>query len=211
MKQSDTKNKLLNTAEHLFAKQGYQGTSLRCITGKAKVNLASVSYHFGSKEKLLKAVFKRRLVPLNQKRTLLITKVLEEADKQGSPPQVKDVLRAFMEPTIKFRDSEPRARHFVKLVGRSFTAADKTVHKTFHSLIGPMFNTLYGALRKALPNLPEEVLVVRLHLTLGAMAFAMLKCDEMPQSDQINCSGGISTDFLLDVLIPYVTAGMEAP
>ncbi|HDH50886.1 MAG TPA: TetR/AcrR family transcriptional regulator, partial [Nitrospirae bacterium] len=56
MKPTDTKQKIMDTAEHLFARDGYRGTSLRAITGKAGVNLAAVNYHFGSKTSLLETV-----------------------------------------------------------------------------------------------------------------------------------------------------------
>ena len=48
----DTRNRLLNTAQWLFAKQGFKATSLRQITQKAEANVASVNYYFGSKEYL---------------------------------------------------------------------------------------------------------------------------------------------------------------
>ena len=47
-----TKERILDTAERLFAKQGYAATSLRGIIAEAGVNLAAVHYHFHSKEAL---------------------------------------------------------------------------------------------------------------------------------------------------------------
>ena len=52
----DTKARILDAAERLFADNGYSATSLRDITNEAGVNLAAVNYHFGSKEALLSAV-----------------------------------------------------------------------------------------------------------------------------------------------------------
>ncbi len=46
----ETKTKILDVAEQLFASHGFAETSLRGITAKAEVNLASVNYHFGSKK-----------------------------------------------------------------------------------------------------------------------------------------------------------------
>jgi len=46
----DTKNRILDAAEVLFAERGFADTSLRLITSEADVNLASVNYHFGSKK-----------------------------------------------------------------------------------------------------------------------------------------------------------------
>ncbi len=53
---SKTQLKLINTAGPLFAEDGLKGTRIRAITEKAGVNVAGINYHFGSKEKLYKAV-----------------------------------------------------------------------------------------------------------------------------------------------------------
>ncbi|PLX72334.1 MAG: hypothetical protein C0615_12250 [Desulfuromonas sp.] len=53
MSQPDTKTRILDAAETLFARDGFHFASLRSITSEADVNLAAVNYHFGSKEALL--------------------------------------------------------------------------------------------------------------------------------------------------------------
>ena len=58
---TDTKTRILDAAEKLFAERGFSETSLRLITSKAEVNLASVNYHFGSKKELIRAVLARYL------------------------------------------------------------------------------------------------------------------------------------------------------
>ena len=68
LRSSSTRESILDTAEALFAQQGHDGTSMRQITGAAGVNLASVNYHFGSKESLVQ-VLKRRLAVLNSARS----------------------------------------------------------------------------------------------------------------------------------------------
>ena len=45
----NTKEKIINAAEKLFASMGFLGTSLRAIVREADVNLAAIYYHFGSK------------------------------------------------------------------------------------------------------------------------------------------------------------------
>jgi AcrR family transcriptional regulator len=51
---------ILKAAEELFAKQGFDGTSVRDIAQLANVNLAMINYYFGSKEKLLAALIDDR-------------------------------------------------------------------------------------------------------------------------------------------------------
>ena len=50
---TDKKIHILQVAEMLFAEHGFDGTSIRTIAKEAKINIAMVSYYFGSKEKLL--------------------------------------------------------------------------------------------------------------------------------------------------------------
>ena len=50
----------MEAAEKLFAERGFTGTSVRDIAEAAGVNLAMISYYFGSKEKLMEAMFHHR-------------------------------------------------------------------------------------------------------------------------------------------------------
>jgi AcrR family transcriptional regulator len=76
----DTRERILDVAERLFMARGYEGTSMRMITGEAEVNLAAVNYHFGSKEALLREVFRRRLEWLNRERL----RALDELEAQAN-------------------------------------------------------------------------------------------------------------------------------
>ncbi len=60
MKYSEKQVQIMETAETLFAEKGFNGTSVRDIAEKANVNLAMISYYFGSKDKLLEALFSYR-------------------------------------------------------------------------------------------------------------------------------------------------------
>jgi AcrR family transcriptional regulator len=60
MEYNDKQLQILDVAERLFAEQGFEGASVRDIAKDADVNVAMISYYFGSKEKLLEAVFIRR-------------------------------------------------------------------------------------------------------------------------------------------------------
>ena len=53
---ADKREHILVKAEELFAEKGFDGTSVRDIAQQAGVNLAMISYYFGSKEKLLEAL-----------------------------------------------------------------------------------------------------------------------------------------------------------
>jgi len=52
---------ILQVAEQLFAEEGFDGTSVRDIAKKANVNVAMISYYFGSKEKMLESLVVNRI------------------------------------------------------------------------------------------------------------------------------------------------------
>ena len=79
----DTRERILDAAERLFMAHGYEGTSMRQITGEAGVNLAAVNYHLGSKEALVQEVFRRRLDWLNDERMRVLNAM--EAEAAGKP------------------------------------------------------------------------------------------------------------------------------
>ena len=58
---NDKQIEILQAAEKLFAEQGFDGTSVRDIAKVANINIAMISYYFGSKEKLLEALIIYRI------------------------------------------------------------------------------------------------------------------------------------------------------
>jgi AcrR family transcriptional regulator len=64
---NDKKEMILDVAEKLFAEHGYDGTSTRMLAKEAGINIAMLSYYFGSKDKLFGALVERRLGQTREK------------------------------------------------------------------------------------------------------------------------------------------------
>ena len=210
MSQPDTKERILDVAEELFARQGFHATSLRAITGAAEVNLAAVNYHFGSKEALLDAVFERRLTPLNRERLTRLEAVRAAAVAAGRPPRTEEVMRAMVEPTLRLYQSGPGAGSFILLVGRALSGSDDLVRQTFLQHMGTLFRLLLELLVLALPQLPKDLLFWRLQFALGATGHALRWA-----GGGVELPGGFSppasVEELIDMVVGFTAAGMEAP
>jgi len=210
MGQPDTKKSILDAAEKLFSRQGFSSTSLRVLTKEAGANLAAVNYHFGSKEKLIKAVIERRLLPLNRLRIEKLQNVKQRAEEEKRLPGVREVLMAFIEPTFAFRKSGKGAQNFITLIGRSFSEPEGIVREIFLDLVRPVFQLLHDLLCVALPQVPRDVIFGRLHFTLGAMGHAM-------NMQQMNCLVPDGLDLNIDAVtlseqfVDFVVSGLEAP
>ena len=206
---TDKKQRVLDAAEQLLAIKGFRATSLRAITGRAGVNLAAVNYHFGSKKALLEAVIKRRIQPLNRIRRKRLEEVRESARQKGKKPEVKAVLSAFIEPTLLFKESNPDAKKFFIFIGRSFTDPDDTVREVFLRFIKPIFHLLFETACEALPGQPRDIVFWRLHFTIGALFHAMHVSGNI-KMERLNMKTGIDANSLIDLILPFVTAGMKA-
>ncbi|MGH8704715.1 MAG: TetR/AcrR family transcriptional regulator, partial [Burkholderiales bacterium] len=95
----ETQVRILEAAEELFMQHGFEGTSMRLLTAKAGVNLAAVNYHFGSKDALIEAVFRRRLDPMNAARVAELERLEKEA--AGGPLAPEQIIRAFVGASLR--------------------------------------------------------------------------------------------------------------
>lgn len=209
MDPKDTKHRILDAAEHLFAANGYRGTSLRTITAAAEANLAAVNYHFGSKQALIEAVIERRIVPLNRLRMRRLEEVRDTAHEQGVQATARQVMAAFVEPSLAFRASGPGARDFITLIGRALAEPDATVRNIFIGHIRPVVELLEECLAEALPDLPAHVLTWRLQFILGSLSHIMNNMDKL-QAPPISLPPLTSPEEMVELLLPFLTAGMEA-
>ncbi len=206
---TDTKHSIMDAAEYMFARNGYKGTSLRAITGRAGVNLAAVNYHFGSKKVLLEAVLLRRIQPLNLERRRRFEEIRDNARKLRKKPEAELILKAFIEPVFYFGESDPGSKDFITLIGRAIVDPDDTVRKVFHKFMRSIFELLFKMMSEALPGLSRDVIFWRLHFTIGAMAHAMRICS--PDMKELAHSGtATDTSAVIEHLIRFVSKGMKA-
>ena len=180
--------------------QGYASTSLRQVITEAGVNLAAVHYHFGSKEELLDAVVMRKAGPVNEARLAALARVEQEAGE--GPLDVEKVLDSFFAPTAEVAARNPQ---FVRLMGRIYGEGlmPQIVQKHFQ----PAAGRFLVALGRALPELPEEELMWRVHFMVGAMAHTLCGAPVFPV--KVDPMG----DFPLRMkrLVTFLGAGFRAP
>ena len=208
--QDETTDKILRAAEELFAANGFDSTSLRTITARAGVNLASVHYHFGSKEGLLKEIFSRRLVFLNQERQRRIT--LLPACKGNQAASLEALLEAFIGPELELsQDVRGGGAHFARLLGRAYMEPPAALKDAFSAQYAEVLASFKVALVQVLPDVPRVELYWRLHFTLGVVAYAMSGNDFasiVPGYEHHNIN---QSQTLLQRLIPFLAAGLSAP
>lgn len=78
---NDKQIQIIQVAEKLFAEKGFDGTSIRDIAKEAKINIAMISYYFGSKEQLLESLIIYRATDIKLQLDSLILEDLNPVEK----------------------------------------------------------------------------------------------------------------------------------
>lgn len=202
--ETDTKVRLLDAAEGLYARDGIEATSLRSITSSADANLAAVHYHFGSKDTLTEAVFSRRLEPINEERLCL----LERAESGDGQLTLEVILDAFVGPPLRCSHNHEYAQ-FIRLMGRMYSEPSAGLQRLLGRQFGPLVERFAAALQKVLPELPPVDLQWRLHFMVGSMVHVVSDPARMK-----SMTGGLCDPSDVDTttrqLIAFLTAGFRA-
>ncbi len=162
-----TKDRILGAAEVLFALRGFEGASLRQLTTAAGVNLAAVNYHFGSKEKLVEQVFRRRLDALNARRMDALVLI------QGQPETtLENVLAAYIRPALELSHDDKGAM-FMRVLARAFAEHDDRLRQFLSENYGHVMRQFTAEFARLLPQLGKRELYWRIDLVTGALTHAM--------------------------------------
>ena len=210
---SDTRARILDAAERLFMAHGYDGTSMRQITGEAGVNLAAVNYHFGSKEALIQEVFRRRLNWLNEERMRALDEMEAAAGGQALKPS--QIVDAFFGTMIRMAEDEERGGViFLRLLGRTLTEPSDFIRAFLAHEYKTVVERYKEALFRSLPDVPKAEIVWRFHFMLGATSYAIAGTDAL----RLVTDWGIEAedsedrlDRLLPRLISFLIGGLRAP
>jgi AcrR family transcriptional regulator len=199
-----TCDRLLDAAERLFAAHGFRGVSLRELTAAAGVNLAAVSYHFGSKKELLRAVLERRVAPVNAERLRRLDAL--EARARGRPLPLDELVAAFLAPAFEAA-RQPRFQDVAALL---HSEPVETVRPLLDPLFGECARRFLASVGAALAEADDATVSLRFHVVVGAMAhFLAGRHLEGPAAR--SRMQGVGDGEVLRELVGFCAAGLGAP
>jgi len=206
----ETRTRILDAAEELFMQHGFEGTSMRQLTAKAAVNLAAVNYHFGSKHALIEAVFRRRLDPMNAARIAELDRM--EKDAGARPLAAQQIIRAFIGQSLRMiEDARSGGRNFIRLLGRTYTDPQKPIRALIGQLYAPAMERFKAAFERALPQMPREELVWRMHFMFGTLAYTLAATDTVQLIAGCKAEDRYDARLLEARLTAFLAAGLLAP
>jgi len=174
-------DRLLDAAEELFCEHGFYDTSVRKIAARAKCNIASVNYYFGSKDKLYLEVWRRHLSVMRDTRLASIEKIMSQKDGN---PSLEDLLtsyaNAFVEPLV---DKE-RSRRFIGLMAREMVDKKLPQNVFLEEMIIPVMNALQQALMKICRGLDQEKAHLVILSLVGQLVHTTMAETMLEQGDE---------------------------
>ncbi|WP_187830238.1 TetR/AcrR family transcriptional regulator [Siccirubricoccus phaeus] len=202
-----TIDRILSAAARLFAARGMAGVGLREITAEAGVNLAAVNYYFGSKEKLLEALFLRRAQPITAERLRLLALC---AEGPGRPPMLEQLLEAFLRPAFSLGlEAGVDGATFGRLRARLAVESEELYRRILAQAFNPSTRAFLEAIVRALPEVPRAEVEWRFHFMLGTMIYTIADSGRIQSITDGSFRSG-DVEIALAKLVRFLGAGFRA-
>lgn len=204
-----TKARILDVAEQLFSEKGFAETSMRDITGQANVNLASVNYHFGSKEELINAVFQRSLAPLVDALNTNLS-VIQETHMTGIG-KLELSLKVLVSAALKrTRAMKGGGGIFMRLLSRAYSDPEAKVRNFLAMQYTDVISAYVLILIEALPAVSKEEIYWRSYSMLGSLIFIMSSEPTLQNIAKTHYGFDVSEQKIEDYLVKFLLAGLSA-
>ncbi len=163
----ETKDRILDAAEALFAKRGFDGVTVRQIMSKAGADVALAYYHFKSKRDLFDAVLLRRAEPMNTIRLAALRQVEER--HPDDEPSLEEIIGAFTDPLLDMLADDPDEwRDYMALVAQ-INNSPEWGGELMTKFFDPLVRRFIEAIRKAIPDCDDVDMYWSYHFLSGAL------------------------------------------
>jgi AcrR family transcriptional regulator len=198
-------DRLIEAAEELFCRRGFNETSVRDIAALAGCNVASVNYYFGGKDNLYLEIWRRRLAFMRQTRLASIEKVMS-ASRQ---PQLEDLLRSyavsFIEPLI---GGSAHCR-FINLMAREMIDPHLPRDMYLTEMVSPVLGALSDALLKICPWLDKSKVSMVILSVVGQLLMHTVCVKEMFEGSNHPDLSKIDVDSIVNHVVEFSAAGIR--
>jgi len=148
----DTSERLLAAAADLFARHGYDGTSIRDIATAADVNVAAINYHFQGKENLYHEVL-RRVVEGKRDRYMEGMRAVREEQPGDARAIIRSFFKMHFEDTLK----TPEGGQFLALFVRELHHGQPHTAQIISDSLIPLWEDLGESLLATMPEITPEI------------------------------------------------------
>jgi AcrR family transcriptional regulator len=197
-----TRERIMKAAERLFAERGYDGTSIRAIVGKARVNQAAINYHFGGKDGLYREVLRQAFRALTEDQ-------LAHA-QEGVAASRGQALRDFIRRQLRPLAARDELSRYLRIFNW------ETVRPTpvFKSLISeeaaPFMGVTVDLVRRFLPDADQRTLVVAAIWVFGQCSVFLRNREQLADAPVGLVLDDTSVEWLSGMISGWIEGGLRA-
>ncbi|WP_088624903.1 TetR/AcrR family transcriptional regulator [Oceanicola sp. 22II-s10i] len=202
-----TRERLLTTAERLYAQDGIAAVSLRRINREAgQANASALHYHFGSRDELISAILERRMADVNRRRI----EVLDTIRMEGRIRDPRALCEALVGPLSEqvFR-SDGQGTHYLGFVASIYNSSEINVYDLSRKREDRSLRDLGGLFVEALPELPDWTVRLRYSMTVRSVIYALADWERERHISGIR--PGMPFEEFVSLLVDMTFGTMTAP
>lgn len=202
----ETRLRILEAAEALFAERGYYGVTVREIARAVGVDPALVNYHFGGKGELLAKALLSRAHEFMVEREAALEACIRAADGR---PSFRDIIVAYTRPYLVNSQSKVTGwKHWFKLLAKVNTSPE-WAPSVFRDYFDPFVRKFIEALKLAAPGAQEEKYYWCYQYFSGALVLIFAETGRLDDLSNGLCrSGDLAGGY--DLFVPFFVSGFEA-
>jgi AcrR family transcriptional regulator len=200
----ESKKRLLDAAEEMFAQKGFDGTSIRDITAKAERNQASVNYFFGDKKELYEELFRQQLREMRDSRFKAIKAVMGGKTK----PTLEKLLHAYAVDFLKPFSDPLRSQRFMQLFFRELAEQRLPKNMFLEEMAAPVMAAMEDALAVLCPNLNKHDVQMSI-LSITGQLVHIMQVRVLFEGAKGHLIASIDIDDAIDHIVKFSAAGVR--
>ncbi|MEL7311841.1 MAG: TetR/AcrR family transcriptional regulator [Pseudomonadota bacterium] len=203
---NETKQRILDAAEKLFAKEGFAGVTVRQIMREAGADVALAYYHFDSKRDLFDAVLMRRADHMNDVRHAALDAV--EQRHPDDAPSVQEIIEAFTQPLLKLlAEDHDTWRDYFALIAQ-INNSPQWGGELMTRFFDPLVRRFMDAIRRAMPEADDVDLFWCYHFLSGALTLTFAETGRIDNLSQGLCKSN-DMSAISERLPGFIAAGFR--
>jgi AcrR family transcriptional regulator len=198
-----TRERIMKAAERLFAESGYDGTSIRAIVAKAKVNQAAINYHFDGKDGLYREVLRNAFRGLTENQL----SHAEELKSMSPAEALSQFVRRQLQPLL---GRDEYSRHM-----RIFNWETVQPTAVFRNLVAeeaaPFLGLAADLVRRFLPDADQRTITVAAVWLLGQCSVFLRNREQLAEPPVGLALDEHAVDWLCEMISRWVVSGLGPP
>ena len=200
-----TRKRLLEAAEELFAQKGFDGTTIRDITTKARRGLASINYFYGDKRELYEELFRLRLREMNESRI----KTIETIMSDKSELTLEKLFYAYSVDFLKPFADPQQSQRFMQLFFREMAEQRLPRNMFLDELAAPSIAAMEEAIAVVCPNINKHDTLMCV-LSLTGQLVHIMQVKVLFEGAQGHSITSINIDESINHIVKFSAAGIRA-